>query len=184
MDKPARPSDHPVLALGRGQIHAGAPACATGTRRLRFSVSATTRAPAPGRSRTGSDYHFISEDAVQDDGRGRRDAGTCPCLRQFLRLAARRRCKTAIEAGQRRAVRHRLAGRAADPQLALAQHTSVDLHPAAVDHRTAPPAGGARAGRRRDDREAHAEKLGRDQPLGRLRLSCWSTTIWTRPKRS
>ena len=145
--------------------------CAAWDPSIRFSVSATTRAPRAGEV-DGADYHFVD--------RARRSSSwstTARCWNTPMSSAtstARRKApvQAAIEAGLRRAVRHRLAGRAADQQLGAARRTccrSSSCRPRSRELQ--PPAGRARPGRRpRRSRERMQTQLGRDQPLGRLRL--------------
>ncbi len=92
--------------------------------------------------------------------------------------------EAAIDGGARRAVRHRLAGRPADPQLGAGPRRGVDLRAAAVDCRTGTPAAQPGSGQRRGDRRADAEKPGRDQPLGGIRLCAGQSTISTWPPKS
>ena len=83
---------------------------------IRFSVSATTRAPRDGRGGRARVSFRRPRAAFEADGRRRRHAGTCRGVRQSLRLAPRPG-RGGAGAGPRHAVRHRLAGRPADPPL-------------------------------------------------------------------
>ena len=98
------------------------------THKLHFSVSYTTRPPRPGEV-DGKDYHFVSNDDVQQDGRRpgvRRARGGA---RQPLRHGHHHR-EQGHRAGHRLPVRHRLPGRPADPP-AVAQGQRAGVHPAA-----------------------------------------------------
>ena len=133
---------------------------------LSFSVSATTRAPRPGEV-DGRDYHFLDEarfKAMVADGA---IAGTRPCLRQFLRLPMAPVAE-AIDAGRDVLFDIDWQGAQQIRNSALGRHTALDLHPAALDPRTETAAGNPWTGRTGRDRQAHAEKLGRNQPLGRV----------------
>ncbi len=112
---------------------------------LDLSISVTTRGPRPG-EKNGREYHFI-DDTHMDE---------LIAEKAFLEYAAvhdarygslREPVERALSAGKNDVVRYRLAGRPAHlGQGAIGR--GARLHPAAVDGRTEPPAGGARPGRR------------------------------------
>ena len=157
--------DHPVLALGGGQVDAVAAAAGV---RSRGALLDLGDHPAAAARRAGGARLLLQEPPrVRGDGRGRRDARACRGLRQPLRHAARAgRGGDRARAG--RALRRRLAGRPADPQLGAARRGGLDLHPAAVDRRagepaarraarTAPPVVAARMAKSRDEISHWAE---------------------------
>jgi guanylate kinase len=123
-----------------------------------FSVSATTRPPRVGEV-DGQDYHFLTQEAFKASVA---EAGMLEHAHVFGHFygSPKAPVQAAIEAGKD--VLFDIDWQGAQ------QIRNSDLSAAAVDPGTAPPTRGARAGCARGDRAPDAEKLGRDQPLGRL----------------
>ena len=179
--RPARHPDHPLLAVGRRQVDAVATA-ARG--RPRGALLDLGDDPAAAARRAGGARLLLPQPPrVRGDGRGRRDARARRGLRQPLRHAAR-----AGRGGDRRrpgrALRRRLAGRPADPQL---DACATPWCRSSSCRRRSPSsrAGSGRAGRTR----TRWSRAGWRSPAtrsatGPSTTTCWSTSGWRPARRS
>ena len=125
-DPAPRPADHPVVALGGRQIDAGAAADGTGTRRCAFRSRPPRAQPRPGEV-DGREYYFHAARRVS-----RRWSPTGEMLEHAevfgnLYGTPARAGRGGDGRGARHAVRHRLAGRPADPQLGAAASDVVSI---------------------------------------------------------
>jgi guanylate kinase len=133
---------------------------------LSFSVSATTRAPRSGEV-DGQHYHFLDEPAFKAmvaEGAMLEHAHVFGNFYGSPMAPVRE----AIEAGRDVLFDIDWQGAQQIKTQRAARPCPVDLHPAAIDPRAAASAGKPGPGRGRGHRQADAEKLGRDQPLGRV----------------
>ena len=133
---------------------------------LSFSVSATTRTPRAGEV-DGREYHFMTEEAFK------REVGAGEMLEHAHVFgnfygSPKAPVRDAIDAGRDVLFDIDWQGAQQIRNSELGGHTLSIFLLAALDPRIAPAAGRARAGCAGRDRTPHAEKLGRDQPLGRL----------------
>ena len=133
---------------------------------LRFSVSATTRKPRPGEV-DGEHYHFMTEESFK---RSVAEQGMLEHAHVFGNFYGSPRAPVEQAIGQGCDVLFDIDWQGAQQirNSALGQHTlSVFILPPSIEG-IAPAPCQPGAGCARGDRQADAEKLGRDQPLGRI----------------